>query len=174
MRAWGKMMTLVALAWLTSGCEPEIAGGQTLGRFITKGARVESCADIGLLGAPVELKLGVFLRRVPDVSIHWEDDGGILYGDLDSDLNFTIKRQLSALVREETPDFAECRLDRLQQISGTLHESDTGEVTGFSAVRSDDYVPSAGAHCDDMLVSNPPLANNLPCSVVYELEGEAE
>ena len=145
--------------------------GDDVGVFQVKAARTESCGDAGLLASAPEMQLKVWLRRVGESALHWDDGSGKMIGQYDgTKRTFVAQRSVVADMREDFPSGLPCSIERVQKIEATL-DADPTVAKSFSGEMRYDYLPTQGSDCQDLLVGETAIATELPCSVAYELDG---
>jgi hypothetical protein len=143
--------------------------GEDVGNFQVEATRTESCGDTGLLASAPAMQLKVFLRRVGEASVHWDDGTGKMIGPYDgTDRSFVVQRSLVVDMRDEFPSGIPCSIERIQRIEGSL-DADPSVAKGFEGELRYDYVPTEGSDCSDLLVGETAITRELPCAVVYEL-----
>jgi hypothetical protein len=162
--------TAFLFATLLAGCGD--GNGDDVGVFQVKGARTESCGDSGLLASAPEMQLKVWIRRVGESAVHWDDGTGKMIGQYDgTKRTFVTQRSVVADMREDFPSGLPCSIERVQKIEVTL-DADPTVAKSFSGEMRYDYVPTEGSDCQDLVVGDTAIARELPCSVAYDLDGE--
>lgn len=159
--------TLFALAALgVGGCAT--AEVDQLGWYEVEATRQESCAETGLLAAPETYTMRVYLQGLSESGILWDDGTQRLQG-LRQGNRFELGHLLVVDMREGLDESMPCRIERALRIEGEI--DDSGDEEQLAGTLDLVYTPVTGSVCDDLLTGPEPLADTLPCTVAFELEG---
>ncbi len=171
----GRLLTPVAVAFASSltGCTVE-EGASPYAQYNATGELKTSCAETGLLAAPEALRMRVGIRLVGSQGIHWDHGDGIMMGTIAPSGVFTISRYMRVdLPESEADSEASCAIERLLVIEGELGglPGRDGTYEQFAATLQNDYQTYAGSSCDAFLTGEEPIADSLPCTVSYDVDG---
>lgn len=148
------------------------SSAEILGNYLVTGTLTETCAETGLLAVPDQHGLVVTLTQV-GTSLHWREGQRLLIGSIDEQRSFEVEGYLHVNMRQDTPDadLPPCYIDRWELKTGELDYED-GACSGFSGQLIFHMEPSDGSDCSDLMTGSEPLATELPCDVVYDVEAE--
>jgi hypothetical protein len=163
-----RLAAWILVAGGLAGCKQ--SNGTTLGLYNVQGERHESCGDAGVLGSTPAINWRVHLRRVGTSALHWNAGDGLIIGQVDDQDRFALSQFNRVDMRQGDMEQPSCQVDRLLTIEGAMWGA-TGGYEGFEGTLRNDYALTEGSSCDDVLDA---LGGELPCSVIYELEGERE
>jgi hypothetical protein len=166
---WTRLTLVLVCLGAAAGCGD--GNGVDVGRFEVEAVRTESCGEAGLLASLPAMTWKVFLRRVGDDGMHWEDIRDRMMGLYDAeDRSFAIEENLVVDMRQGQVGQPDCRIARRHRIDGVL-DSEPELAVSFTAEQRFDYEPTDGSACDDLLEGPTAIADHMPCSVVYDLAG---
>ncbi len=169
------LLAALVAAPLTTGCLADEADNP-YAIYKAGGAVSANCGDTGLLVGPAEMSLRVGIRLVGNTGFHWDQGDGILMGVIDDSASFSVSRYMRVDVRPGDDDNAACIVERTMIVEGSfdgLVDTD-GTYRTFDAVMRNEYRPYTGSDCSDLLEGDERIADELPCTVSYELEGERD
>ncbi len=163
---------LAAIALVATGCVAD-EFDSPYARYGAVAELKESCGTAGLLAAPDAMKLGVGIRLVSGRAVHWDHGEGIMMGTLDNLGSFSVSRFLRVDMREGDAEAPSCYVERDMIIDGVLlgNPDSAGTYDEFEGAMRYVYRAYGGSDCSDLLEGPEAIADELPCTVSYDLEG---
>ncbi len=163
------LSTLPLLAGCTEafGTRDAHQPGDPLGTFhITATQTKNQCGD-GALGAPATWDFDVKLAW-KDGSLFWNSGGEVISGPLSADnKSFQIDTDVVMNMRTATDKGKPaCSMDRHDTAKGTLTLDGDG-VSAAAGTLTYAFEPTEGSSCDDLVTSDTPLFEAIPCEMVY-------
>lgn len=167
---------LLCAAPLLAGCVDAFGDkdphqpGDPLGTYhITAKQKHNDCGS-GALGAPPVWELDVKLAW-GDGTIFWNSGGEVISGSLSADRKkFDIETDVVVDMRTDADKGKPpCSMARHDSAQGTL-ALDGDAVSAATGALTYDFAPTEGSQCADLVTSDPPLFEALPCGIEYSFE----
>ncbi|AUX42050.1 hypothetical protein SOCE26_034750 [Sorangium cellulosum] len=150
------------------------APGTALGTFHVVGEQRRNSCGAGALGATRSWEFDVALAR-DEGALFWNNGGSVIEGVIEDDqVSFVIESRVVVDMRAgDAPPGPPCSVERRDQARGELDGAGE-DVAAFEATLSYDFAPTAGSHCEDLVVGDlsvAPVFDALPCWMDYDLTG---
>lgn len=145
--------------------------------YSTTGKMTENCGETGLLSGPEQLSLRIGVRLVGSSGFHWDHGDGLVMGVIDDSGSFAVSNYMRVDMREGDTEKASCLIERTTVVQGALVglPDEEGTYRSLDAVLRHEYrTYDGGAGCSDLLEGPDRVADALPCTVSYDLDGERE
>ncbi len=167
------LVTLFSIISLSTGC---VAGEHEnpFALYSAKGELEQSCGETGLLAGPETIDMRVSIRLVGGSGFHWDQGDGVTMGSKDAEGNFAISRYLRADLGEvATDESSDCQVEKTLVVEGVMLGTvgRDGTYDGFRAKMHNHYTVYPGTDCSAELAGEEPIADELPCTVTYDIEG---
>lgn len=146
--------------------------GDPLGTYhLTAKQKSNDCGS-GALGAPPVWELDVKLAW-SDGTLFWNSGGEVISGSLSSDrTQFDIQTDVVVDMRTDADKGKPpCKMARHDAAQGKLtRDGDT--VPAAKGALTYDFAPTEGSQCADLVTSETPLFEALPCSIEYSFNAD--
>lgn len=142
--------------------------------YSATGKRTKSCGDQGLLASPEAIEMRVTIRLVGGSGFHWDHGDGLSMGTFDNAGGFFVTRFLRVDTREGDEAEPDCVIDRRTVIEGVLvgNPDPDGTYETFDGEMRFEYEPyDPTSECSHLLEGEDRIADTLPCTVSYDIEG---
>ncbi len=157
------------------GCLAE-EGQAPFALYSASAKKTESCGGGGLLAAPEQIVMRISIRLIGGTGLHWDQGEGLLMGVVDDRGAFAVSNYLTVNLREADDEQPGCVVERRMIVEGILKGNPGVEGTyqAFDATMRNDYQAYDGTGCDDFLQGEQRIADELPCTVSYNLNALRE
>lgn len=144
--------------------------GEHLGTYHLTAKQKHNDCGSGALGAPAVWELDVKLAW-GDGTIFWNSGGEVISGSLSADrTKFDIQTDVVVDMRTDADaGKPPCSMARHDTAAGKL-VLDGDAVSSASGALTYDFAPTSGSECADLVNSETPLFETLPCSIEYAFE----
>lgn len=170
-----RALALGIVGSLSVGCVAE-ENAAPYALYSASGTLTDSCGGTGVLAAPEDVTMRVSIRLVGASAIHWDHGDGIMMGVLDHTGSFSVSRYMRVDMYPGENGQPGCAVERQIVVDGILNGNpdQKGTYDGFDATMRNDYRAFDSATCGDLLEGEEPIAETLPCTISYDVDGERD